>query len=413
MTAFSTRTVLPTNQALEDEERLRFADLIPSAVLRWSLYFAFWTAMGVLNAATAVTDVARLGVPSYKPIIYEMSSLYTIGLLVPLVVWLTHRYPLRDKVWMRHFGVHLLALPVFSLAHTGGMIVMRMAAFWAFFGEYYDFSNSWIDFRNDLLYEFFKDIGLYWVIVFLAQGWLYYSRYRGQQLQASHLQNRLLEARLENLKGRLQPHFLFNTLNMISSLMHEDVDAADRMITRLSDLLRLSLAAEGRQLVPLREELETLQIYLEIMQARFSDALQSEIEVESGVGDWPVPPFLLQPLVENAVRHGLSPRSQGGRLRVHIGPIASDENTLQSSSSGDRQDPSQERLRLVVEDDGIGTSLSADEMLNKGRGLSSTVERLQRLYPDTHRFALAKSPLGGLRVEITLPRHPHLSQETL
>ncbi|HSR69765.1 MAG TPA: histidine kinase [Acidobacteriota bacterium] len=377
--------MIARRQSADRSERFTVADLVPSAMLRWGIYFAFWTALGVLNAATAVTDMAPFGTPAYRPIIYEMSSLYMIGLLVPLVAWVTRRFPLRKETWKRHLAAHLLALPLFSLAHTGGMVLLRKIALGLLFAETYVFSSDWVDFRNDLLYEFYKDVGLYWVIVLLAQGWYYYARFRGQQLEASHLQNRLLEARLENIKGRLQPHFLFNTLNMISSLMHEDVEAADRMITRLSDLLRLSLAAEGRQLVPLKEELKTLEIYLEIMETRFAGTLHSEVEVEACLSARQVPPFLLQPLVENAIRHGLSPRSEGGRLRVEIRP------------SG------QDRLLMVVEDDGVGSRLEPEEMLDKGRGLSSTAERLQRLYSDRHSMRLVQSPLGGLRVELEFP----------
>jgi LytS/YehU family sensor histidine kinase len=166
--------------------------------------------------------------------------------------------------------------------------------------------------------------------------------------------------------------------------MHEDVDRADRMITRLSDLLRRSMRGGDRPEVPLEEELETLQAYVEIMQARFEGRLSVEVEIDEGARSARVPPFLLQPLVENSIKHGIDGRRAGGRIRVTARREA-------------------DRLRIQVTDDGPGPGAPADRLLSKGIGLSSTVERLTHLYGPEGRLEIQDEEGGGTRVDLLLP----------
>ena len=181
---------------------------------------------------------------------------------------------------------------------------------------------------------------------------------------------------------QLNPHFLFNTLNTISSLMHKDVEAADRMLARLSDLLRYALESTDAQEVPLRQELDFLGGYLEIQQARFGERLTVDREIDPVTLDARVPNLLLQPMVENAIQHGIAPHARPGRIvlraRRHDG-----------------------RLDLEVEDNGGG--LPAGESLVEGVGISNTRARLQQLYGADHRFLLDKAPGGGLLVKILIP----------
>src|SRR5256886_9309459 len=181
---------------------------------------------------------------------------------------------------------------------------------------------------------------------------------------------------------QLNPHFLFNTLHAISSLMQKEVEAADQMITRLSDLLRYALESTDAQEVPLRQELDFLERYLEIEQTRFGDRRAVRVDVAPDTLDALVPNLVLQPLVENAIRHGIEPRSQGGRIELRC-----------RCDNG--------RLLLVVRDNGVG--LSPNGKLEEGVGLSNTRARLEQLYGEQHSFAFSEAPGGGLTVRLELP----------
>src|SRR5918993_4754638 len=179
---------------------------------------------------------------------------------------------------------------------------------------------------------------------------------RPRELNAAQLETRLVEARLHTLQRQLQPHFLFNTLNTISALMHRNVDAADNMIARLSDLLRISLHNVGIQEVTLKEELDFLSKYLEIEQTRFRDRLTVVFDVQPGTLDALVPNLVLQPLVENAIKHGIGPRPSPGTI------------TIRARLTG-------ERLELIVQDNGVGMSTARLSDFNRGVGLSNTRAR--------------------------------------
>jgi LytS/YehU family sensor histidine kinase len=197
------------------------------------------------------------------------------------------------------------------------------------------------------------------------------------------LEARLAQARLQNLQLRLQPHFLFNALNTISSVMYDDPVAADTMVARLSELLRRALDTAERQEVPLRVELDLLDHYLALLEARFGDEFVCTREVEPAAAAAMVPSLLLQPLVENAVRHGSLARSGRGRVAVRIGR---DGN----------------RLVVRVDDDGPGVPAGRD-VLNEGTGLGATAERLRLLYGDAHALEAGNRDGGGFRVSVYLP----------
>jgi sensor histidine kinase YesM len=202
--------------------------------------------------------------------------------------------------------------------------------------------------------------------------------------ESEQLQARLDQARLQALRLQLQPHFLFNTLNTISALMHRDVDAADAMIARLSDLLRMSLQRVGVQEVPLKEELDFLSKYLEIEQTRFRDRLTVVFDVQADTLDALVPNLLLQPLVENAIKHGIGPRPTPGQIAVR----ARRNGAL---------------LELDVQDNGVGLSAARLTDFNRGVGLSNTRSRLDHLYGSLHRFEFRQPAEGGLLVCIAIP----------
>jgi two-component system, LytTR family, sensor kinase len=210
----------------------------------------------------------------------------------------------------------------------------------------------------------------------------HYRLAREREQRELALETHLARARLDVLRNQLQPHFLFNTLHTISALIGDDVQAARRVITRLGDLLRTSLDTADQHEVTLGEELAFLRHYLDIQQARFGERLETRIDVASEMHGAIVPSMLLQPLVENSIRHAVEPRAHGGTVSLHAR----------------REGPT---LVVEVTDDGPGISSDADP--GDGIGLANTRERLSRLYADAHEFRLENVPSGGLRVVLTLP----------
>jgi signal transduction histidine kinase len=214
----------------------------------------------------------------------------------------------------------------------------------------------------------------------------YYRRYRSRELRASHLGAQLAQTKLQLLRTQLHPHFLFNTLNAVSSLMHEDLEAADAMLAALGDLLRAALHGNGAEEVSLRQEVELTRCYLDIMKLRFGGELAASVDIAPDSLDALVPNMILQPLVENAVLHGIAQRSAGGSVEVHA----------------ERMDGS---LVITVLDDGPGVPDGWEERSNAGVGLGNTRSRLRRLYGNRQRVDIANRAEGGLRLTLTIPFH--------
>jgi LytS/YehU family sensor histidine kinase len=223
---------------------------------------------------------------------------------------------------------------------------------------------------------------IYWVIVAVCFAFDYYAKFRERELRAAELEKQVAQAKLQALQMQLNPHFLFNSLHSISALMHEDVDRADSMIARLSDLLRAALDSSAMQEVSLGDELDFLKRYLAIEQIRFGDRLKVDIAAPPETLAAQVPNLILQPLVENSIRHGIEPRAKAGRIEL-------------------RAQRADKMLVLEVADNGAG--FSAGEKISEGVGLSNTRARLRTLYGDAHKFELLPSAEGGLLVRLTIP----------
>jgi LytS/YehU family sensor histidine kinase len=286
---------------------------------------------------------------------------------------LARRFRFEAGTWGRSLFAHAIASIFFSLAY----IVMR-----AWVGQWQSQAVFNEVVKSLLVKTWHYNLLIYWVIIAVSDAFDYYRKYRERELRASELEKHLAQAKLQALQMQLNPHFLFNTLHSISSLMHHDVEAADRMIARLSDLLRAALAGAGTQQVTLRQELDLLQLYLAIEQVRFGSRLTVKLNIAPDTLGAQVPNLILQPLVENAIRHGIEPRARPGciELRAH------------------RQDAS---LALVVSDDGAG--FGENGAIKEGVGLSNTRARLRELYGAAHRFELARGQGGGVRVELSIP----------
>jgi two-component system, LytTR family, sensor kinase len=351
---------------------------------RWGIIFGGWTVIALFF--TGQLYYTRL--LSERPLTWREAAseqficpyLWALGTI--LVLWLADRYPIEGRLWRRHLALHLLFATAFVCAISGLFHVIYFFSFVHGPEKPYDPAKTlqWI------IYNSSENYGIYGLLLLLNQVFRNYRRLREGELRSSRLQTRLTQAQLEALKMQLQPHFLFNTLHSISALLHRDPDSADRMIARLGDFLRLTLENSGAQEVSLQKELEFLTCYLEIERVRFQDRLTTSLEVEPSALDAPVPNLILQPIVENALRHGIAQTRGPGRVEI----------------SAKRENGS---LRIRVRDNGPGLAAITrpDDGLREGLGLSNTRARLEQLYGSAHRFELENAPGGGLLVTLEIP----------
>jgi two-component system LytT family sensor kinase len=309
---------------------------------------------------------------------------YVPALLAPTIVAITRRYRLGHTPWTTMLGVHLATAFAFSLICETAMLITRAALF-PFGGRVMANVNWWSYLQRQYLTQLDWMLATYFSLVGLGHAIAYWYEAEERALNAERLQTRLAEAQLQALQRQLQPHFLFNTLHTISSLMRSDVEAADVMIDRLSDLLRMSLRSNAQE-VSLKQEIEILQSYLAIEQTRFRDRLSVAIDVDPAALDARVPHLLLQPLVENAVRHGIAPRARPGRI------------SIRAVRNGGQ-------LRIDVRDSGDGLPPDRLVAMNDGVGLGNTRARLTHLYGAAHSFSFANLAGGGFEVTVVIPFH--------
>jgi len=282
---------------------------------QYALFVGFWTLLAVLSAAEAYISQSVYGPPISWGMAFRRSfeEWYTWAAVSIGVLWLASRFPYTKSIARRWYLIHL-----------GGSIVGALTFIaiysWLLTGQRSVQDGSILQFavlfKKFSLHDLIVSITMYWLIVLAHHGWHYYRRYREGELQASALATELVQARLEVLRMQLNPHFLFNTLHTISALIHDCPEAADRIVARLSELLRRTLDLGESQEVRLKQELDFLEGYLEIERTRFQDRLTVEMNVEPGLDDVLVPSLILQPLVENAVRHGVELREDSGRVKI-------------------------------------------------------------------------------------------------
>lgn len=376
--------------------------------------FIAGTALGVFLASLPVRGRVPLG-SSFRADFLRLVGIgsltwYACLLSSPLYVWLARRFPIYQQHWRRNLAIHFLITAVLVL--LTGVIYFQLltrptnniqvraeratspttaapnenvAAAQPRNAAARGFRVP--DLGNFLLFRFFTESLPFWAMIALIHAFEFHRRYRQREVETAQLQTQLAESRLEALTAQLHPHFLFNTLQGISTLMHRDVKDADAMLSRLSDLLRQTLQRGDLQEVPLNEEIEMLDHYVEISRERFKDRLVFETQISPDARSALVPFFILQPLVENALQHGIARRSGVGRVSV----------------SAERQG---EMLHLNVTDDGPGLTTEERAFPREGIGLSNTRQRLRQLYGDRQSLTLgAPSGLGGsgLRVELIIP----------
>jgi len=354
----------------------------PRYGMPWSLVLLVATLLGFVSSMLAwqlTVALERTGTYLRWLIVLNCAYWYTWAAFTPAIVWLSQRFRFERQGLLRALAVHLPAVLLFSLAHIGAM---QAAQWWLVTSEGGVFS-WWSEAQRAALLNLDWEMMTYWAIVGLSHALLYYRESRDRELRASQLETRLVEAQLKTLQQQLHPHFLFNTLNAISALMHRDVAAADRTLVRLSDLLRLTLERLGEQEVTMDEELDFLRKYLDIERTRFADRLNVRFEIDPDTLAALVPTLLLQPLVENAIKHGVARKAGVGHIEVTA-----------------RRD--NDKLWIEVRDDGVGLSEDALTALHKGIGVSTTRARLQHQFGADYRFEFHRLA-QGVAVVVAVP----------
>ena len=352
--------------------------------------FVFWTLMAMLTAANIALDTHGLGAPrvlAAPRVLVAFAESYLWAVLTPFIFWVASRFT-PDRRWLR---------PMLLLLGIGIVLAMLVDHIVAFLhvdlmphphrppphpgsGPRMGPIELW--FLNDLL--------VYLAILAAGIAREYFLRYRARmeettrlQAHAAQLQAQLAEARLDTLRTQLDPHFLFNTLNAVSALVERDPRGVRRMISRLSELLRHTLEGGREQEVPLRQEMQVIERYLEIMQIRFQGRLELDLRLDPAAADALVPSFILQPLVENAITHGIDQTTAAGRIEI----TATREG---------------ERVVLRVRDSGPAP---AGAPAVEGVGLRNTRARLEQLYGEAQSLTLRPAEGGGMVAEVTLPFH--------
>lgn len=348
--------------------------------IKAGVLFAVWTTYGLFSAWQSHYWYAFTKTPIswIESLRFNLTYAYLWAICTPLILWLGRRFRIERLHWTRNLIIHFIAMTALvSIIQT-----VYEAATMPPSSPFRGF--TWPKLFRSVEEDFDTLALLYAVIILVDHSFVYYRRYQQGLVNAANLQTQLAQAQLRALKMQLHPHFLFNTLHTITALVHEDPELAERTIAQLSELLRLFLANSAIHEVPLREELRILDLYLEIERTRFEDRLSVHFDVPPDLCGAMVPSLVLQPLVENSIRHGIGKRAAPGRIFV----------------SAERYD---DTLLLRVVDNGAGLRESVKYPGQTGMGLSITRGRLESLYAEKHSLVLRDVQTGGAEVRITLP----------
>lgn len=310
-----------------------------------------------------------------------MVGIYITAALTPAVLWIGRRLPISRKAWVRPAALHFLFSCIFSVVEIAleTIVFLQLGLLRDLFRG--SFATA---FPLLLVAGFHENVITYWAVIGIQSGLRYYRQYQERELRASELEAQLTRSQLSTLKMQLRPHFLFNTLNTIMSLVRERKGAqAEEMLSRLSDLLRFSLEEVDAHEAPLRRELEYLRLYLSIEEVRFEDRLRVEVAADPEVLDAAVPHMALQPIVENAVRHGIGKSMSGGKIGIRATRVNG-------------------ALEIKIEDDGPGLQTASPEE-SRGIGLGNTRARLARLYGAGAHLTVRDGEHGGVVVTMVVP----------
>ena len=351
---------------------------------RWAGYFALWTLLGLVFATQLFLAEQRFSAhPAtwWQALRSEMLDWYLWGVLALAVRQLARRFRVDRVNWERAVPIHFGASLTLGLLHLALATALQAMLHGP---EPYPYVPKLVD---NFAASYHWNLLIYWAILALVHARDFARDAQEHRVRTAELEASVAEARLQALTQQLRPHFLFNTLNAIAELIHEDPDAAERMVGRLADLLRRTLETDGTAEVTLASELELVDRYLEIQEVRFQDRLRVRREVDGSARRAQVPAMILLPLVENAVRHGIATRTGPGVVGIRA-----------------RRDV--DTLRLEVWDDGPGLGDAAAATATRpggGIGLANTRARLAQLYGAAQRLELVDGDPRGLVVRLSLP----------
>lgn len=344
--------------------------------------WALWTAFGLFSASLVVYRSSFTKRPYTWPsaLSSELGYAYIAAVLSAGVIWLARKYRLLTPPYVAHFLLHVAAAFVYASVAKFLWDLLRLGATAPYL------ATGFSTFKLVQSINWGLDVGvlLYSIVLLSTYAYEYYRQYEVGLVRTAELEAQLARAQLQALKMQLHPHFLFNALHTASALVRENPAGAERVLARLGDLLRITLASTDAQEVPLIDELRFLDLYLDIERTRFEDRLDIHFEVDTSAEDALVPHFILQPLVENAVRHGAGTRAQGAQIKV----------VAKTSSNS---------LNISVWDNGSDEKKAPGPPAREGVGLSTTRARLERLYGSAQRIELRTLSPVGFEANLTIP----------
>jgi sensor histidine kinase YesM len=341
------------------------------------LWFFVLTVIGFFLSQTSIADNKDLHLNWWEPWLLEYSAVYSYGLLCPIIIVNCRRWLLDStQIYWSFFKIFLLYAP-FTFLFISFMLLVRNVAYLLIEDSLWYSGNLY----ERYIYEFPKSIPFYFAVVFGTYTKIYFETYQKERINAASLNEKLLIAQISILRNQLQPHFLFNTLNLISGTMYQDVDKADSIITRLGDLLRYSLTAEQTPWVTFDQEMQAMNSFLEIAKLRFDDRIQTKMDIQEGVSSILIPVMLLQPLLENAIKYGIEPSDQKGVIVIAARVL-------------------DDRLHIMISNPSLSeTSLQP----SFGVGLKNTKERLQLLFGELASISLNKEQNKMIVLRLILP----------
>lgn len=354
--------------------------------LKWLAVVVVWAMLGVIYAGPIYLAVRleQHGHMAWRIFTWGILTWLAWAPLTPLMIWLARKYSLVGERWKRNLIVHLPAFLIISAIHSAAAtaVILWIQPFDNMGEGPLEFWPRWV---SRVQGSFGSDLLIYGAVIGVFYAFDYYRKYREREFVATRLEAQLAQAQLDSLRMQLHPHFLFNTLNSIVGLVRDNKNtAAVNMLVGLSDLLRRTLEHSAQHEVELREEINFIKLYLSLQEMRFSDRLRIELEIDPRTTKALVPNLILQPLTENALRHGISRSAKSGligiRSRVENG-----------------------HLRLTVYDEGAGLPDDWQLKSSMGIGLANTAARLQQLYDNDHEFDIHNRVGGGVEVVIVMP----------
>ena len=349
------------------------ANTRPSSRQFWLVGFAAWTALALLATTQSALSLAYRGqrVQWAQLLAWGLLDWYTCALFIPPLLWLVRRAPLERATWPTRLPIYVAATFAFAIAKYALTVPLQRG----FFGAQRTLGGA-------LAGNLISEMMIFWAVVGVLHAVEFYRRFQEREAQALALRAQLGESQLAALRAQLHPHFLFNALNAATTLVHRDANAADTMLTQLGELLRHTLRSDARHETTLLEELGFLDRYVSIMRTRFGDQLTVQRHIPSTLTPALVPTFVLQPLVENALEHGVSRLEGAGCVEI------------EAARDGDD-------LILTVRDNGAGDGGAERDGL--GIGLTNTRARLAALYGARAELRLTPRPNGGMEAALRLP----------